>query len=49
MGFGRRNAGVYPVNQVSEQEALENRTQELERELAILKGRLEQSSEKSES
>ena len=49
MGLGRAYAGVYPVNQVSEQEALENRTLELERELAILKSRLEQNSEKSES
>ena len=48
-GLGRGYAGVYPVNQVSEQEALENRTVELERELAILKSRLEQNSEKSES
>ncbi len=48
-GFGRGYAGVYPVNQSSEQEVLENRTLELERELAILKSRLEQNSEKSES
>ena len=48
-GLGRGYAGVYPVNQVSSREALENRTLELERELAILKGRLESSSEKSES
>lgn len=47
-GIGRGYAGVFPVNQISEQEALENRAIELERELAILKGRLENSSEKSE-
>ncbi len=44
MGMGRGFAGVFPVNQISEQAALENRAQELERELALLKSRLEQSS-----
>jgi len=48
-GMGRGFAGVFPVNQLSEQEVLENRTLELERELAILKSRLEKDSEKSES
>lgn len=48
-GVGRGYAGVFPVNQLSEQEALESRTLELERELAILKSRLEQNSEKPES
>lgn len=49
MGFNRGYPGVYPVDPVSEQEALENRTKELERELAILKSRLGQNSEKSEN
>lgn len=48
-GFGRGFAGAYPVNQLSENEALEGRTQELERELALLRAKLEQNSEKSES
>ena len=48
MGFGRGYAGANPV-QVSDQDVLESRTEELERELAILKSRLEQSSEKSEN
>lgn len=45
MGFGRGFAGVFPDKLVSEREALENRTQELERELALLKSRLETDSE----
>ncbi len=44
MGRGRGFAGVYPVNQNSEQEDLKNRTQELEKELAILKSKLDQGS-----
>ena len=49
MGMGRGFAGVYPVNQISEQEALENRAQELERELASLRSRLTQNSDKPEN
>ncbi|MCK5841731.1 MAG: DUF5320 domain-containing protein [Candidatus Sabulitectum sp.] len=51
MGYGRGYAGAYqyPVNPETEKEALEFRAKELERELAILKGRLENNSEKSES
>ncbi len=48
-GFGRGFAGAYPINQPSEKEALESRTQELERELALLKAKLGQNSENSES
>ncbi|MEA3266371.1 MAG: DUF5320 domain-containing protein [Candidatus Fermentibacteria bacterium] len=49
LGFNRGYPGVYPVNQETERELLESRTLELERELAILKSRLEKDSEKSES
>lgn len=49
MGFGRGFAGVYPVNQLSEQEMLENRARVLEQELAALKTRLGQNSENTES
>ena len=47
-GFGAGYAGAYPVNLPSEKEALEGRTEELERELAALKTRLGQLSETSE-
>ena len=49
LGFGRGFAGVYPVSQISEQEVLENRAAELERELALLKSRLNQSADKPEN
>lgn len=45
MGFGRRFAGVSSLSELSEREVLENRTKELERELAVLKNRLEDNSE----
>ncbi len=48
-GLGRGFAGVYPVSQVSEQEVLENRASELEKELAFLKSRLEQKIDKPEN
>ncbi len=47
LGFGRGFAGTYPVSELSEQEVLENRAKELERELAVLKSRLEDSTENS--
>lgn len=48
-GLGRGFAGVYPVNQISEQEVLQNRAAELEKELAFLKSRLEQNVDKAEN
>lgn len=49
IGFGRGYVGAYPVNQVSEQEALEGRARVLEQELADLKARLGQNSGDSEN
>lgn len=49
MGAGRGFADVFPVNQMSEAEMLENRASVLEQELAALKMRIKQNSENSEN
>ncbi len=49
MGFARGFGGIFPANQVSEKQALENRKIELEQELAFLKSRLNENSETSEN
>ena len=48
MGFRRGFAGVFLASEVSERELLESRTKDLERELAILKNRLQDTPEKSD-
>ncbi|MCD6587730.1 MAG: DUF5320 domain-containing protein [Candidatus Fermentibacteraceae bacterium] len=50
MGYGRGYAtGYNPVSPEAEKEALEFRAKELERELAVLKSRLEENSVNTES
>lgn len=49
MGYGRGYAVNYPVSAEAERKALEFRAKELERELAVLKSRLEENSGNSES